>query len=585
MSIISHVSYSSSSDLENIITQNDGSPLYGEIEMFRRIYNDCSNNSYTWHFWHDLRLPVAVKHQREIQIDFLLICEKGVVIVEVKGGKIGIDQGLYYYEISRERTFMERSPFDQAQDYMYALINNKIIGASQLFLDTVCAFPHTRMEHTNANPTADQGYKLWSKLLQDNNSLSFAEFCLNVLEFDKNKKGWLRPDLTPDEVVIAIQTLLFNFENRTRNVYSEKGLEVILQRLNIDNLSTFNSLKKNERIFIEGGPGTGKTTIAKAYIEKYHTLRGLYLCWNRLLAAKIKNELWKAGLPNCRVEQFASYIFSLQIDNTNETISLEEISSGTGIEKLKKTLAGIRNQNDFTPFDYVIIDEGQDVLDKGAVPVLNSMTSITCDGLSSGRYLVFYDTEQGYDSENRRIKEIADIVALNGARFELDVNKRVPNNKEIISFAKLLLEGATPEELFEKIQIEKYDSTKIFFFDSAKQLIKHINAIKMKIKDNALNYSEFVILADSSTKHEQTSGQESLYDRIATIDGIKELTPTNICLNTCEIPFTSILSYKGLESKHVILIINDRVDINVLELYVGMTRAIIDLQLLILRRK
>ena len=161
----------------------------------------------------------------------------------------------------------------------------------------------------------------------------------------------------------------------------------------------------------------------------------------------------------------------------------------------------------------------------------------------------------------------------------------MPNNKEIISFAKLLLEGATPEELFEKIQIEKYDSTKIFFFDSAKQLIKHINAIKMKIKDNALNYSEFVILADSSTKHEQTSGQESLYDRIATIDGIKELTPTNICLNTCEIPFTSILSYKGLESKHVILIINDRVDINVLELYVGMTRAIIDLQLLILRRK
>jgi len=103
MPIISHVSYNNTSDLEAIITQNDGSPLYGEIEMFRRIYSDCSNSEYTWHFWHNLRLPVSVKNQNEIQIDFLLVSEKGVIIVEVKGGKIGIEQGLYYYEASRER--------------------------------------------------------------------------------------------------------------------------------------------------------------------------------------------------------------------------------------------------------------------------------------------------------------------------------------------------------------------------------------------------------------------------------------------------------------------------------------------------
>ena len=583
MPIIPHITYNCTSDLEAIITQSDGSPLYGEIEMFRRIYTDCAESKYTWHFWHNLRLPVSIKNQKEIQIDFLLVSEKGVVVVEVKGGKVGIEQGMYYYETSRERTFMDRSPFDQARDYMYALINNKVVSSSQLFIDTVCAFPHTRMEHTNANPNADLGYKLWSKIQQDDTSLTFDDFCISVLESDKSKNGWNRPDLNPQDVEVAIQSLLYNFADRSRNVYSERGMESILQRLNIDNLSTFSSLQKNERIFIEGGPGTGKTTIARAYIEKYHTLRGLYLCWNKLLEAKIRNELWRAGLPNCRVEQFASFLFSLQSQTASQNLSLEEISTGAANEKIEALFTALRSKTDFTPFDYVVIDEAQDVLDKGAIPLLNSLTSVTHNGVSSGRYLVFYDTEQGYNHEIRQIDEMADLVALNGARFVLDTNKRVPTNKEIVSFAQMLLDGETPDTLFQSIINENYASTQVFFFDGAKQLIKHINQIKKSIRENSRNWNDYVILADSTTKREQTSGNEKLYDRLATIEGIKELTPRNICQDTAEIPFTSMLAYKGLECKHVILVINGRVDISSLELYVGMTRAIMDIQLLVLK--
>lgn len=583
MPIISHVSYNNSCDLEAIITQNDGSPLYGEIEMFRRIYSDCSKSEYTWHFWHNLRLPVSVKNQNEIQIDFLLVSEKGVIVIEVKGGKIGIEQGLFYYEVSRERTYMERSPFDQARDYMYALINNRVISASQLFIDTVCAFPHTRMEHTNANPRTDLGYKLWSKFQHDDTTKSFADFCIEVLESDKKNNGWHRPDLQAQDVEIAIQSLLFNFDDRSRNVYSERGMEAILQRLNIDNLSTFNSLQKNERLFIEGGPGTGKTTIARAYIEKYHTLKGLYLCWNKLLEAKIKSELWQAGLPNCRVDQFASFIFSLQNPVLSDKLTLDEISSGVANDKLEILFSAIRKQPDFVPYDYVVIDEAQDVLDKGAIPLLNALTSVTKDGISTGRYLVFFDTEQGYNQESRQIDEIADLLALNGARFVLDTNKRVPTNKEIVSFAKQLLDGISAKELFQCIIKENYASTQVFIFDGAKQLIKHINQIKKEIREGSKNWNDYVILADSGTKKEQTTGNEKLYDRIATIEGIKELTARNICQDTSEIAFTSMLAYKGLECKHVILIINGRTEISTFELYVGMTRAIMDVQLLVLQ--
>lgn len=584
MPIINHTRYTDNSDLEAIITQADGSPLYGEIEMFKRIFADCNNSEYTWHFWHNLRLPVSIKNQTEIQIDFLLVCEAGVIIVEVKGGKVGIEQGFFYYEVSRERKFMDRSPFDQASDYMYALINNKIISSSQLFLSTVCAFPHTYMEHTSANPNADLGYKLWTRKQQDSSDCSFADFVIDILNSDKDKKGWRRPMLSSKEVEIAIQSLLFTFRDRSSNVYSERGMEAILERLNIDNLSAFQSLQKNDRLFIEGGPGTGKTTIAKAYIEKFHTLRGLYLCWNKLLEAKINKEIIGCGLTNCRVEQFASFVFSLQskVDN-GIVITLEELSEGRSLEKLSSLFNSIREQTDFVPYDYIIIDEAQDVLDKGAVQLLNSLTAVTHDGISSGRYLVFFDTEQGYNHQNRRIDEIADAVAQNGARFVLDVNKRVPTNKEIVSFAKSLLEGESAIELLDRINAENYDSVKTLYFNGAKSLIKHLNAVKAEIREGSRNWNDYVVLADSSTKHELVSESEMFYDRIATIDGIKELNVRNICSDTGELPFTSILSYKGLESKHVILVINGRQEVNQLELYIGMTRAIIDLQILILQ--
>lgn len=75
MPVVSH-DYKQIDQLESIIIHPDGTPLRGEIDMYRRIYSDCDASEYTWHFWHDLRLPIPTGNQSEVQIDFSLFVKR-----------------------------------------------------------------------------------------------------------------------------------------------------------------------------------------------------------------------------------------------------------------------------------------------------------------------------------------------------------------------------------------------------------------------------------------------------------------------------------------------------------------------------
>ena len=71
--------------LEQVISRHeDGTILQGEADMYKRIQEDCEKSSLHWYVWYDLSLPIAFAGQSEIQIDFLLICEKGAVVLKSK---------------------------------------------------------------------------------------------------------------------------------------------------------------------------------------------------------------------------------------------------------------------------------------------------------------------------------------------------------------------------------------------------------------------------------------------------------------------------------------------------------------------
>lgn len=94
--------------------------------------------------------------------------------------------------------------------------------------------------------------------------------------------------------------------------------------------------------------------MAKAFIKRHSGLKGLYLCWTGLLASKVRLDLDKERLSSCTVKTFNNYI--------KEITNIKSDNSQYDVYKLlSKELSKITKVD----YDYIIIDEAQDVIDKG----------------------------------------------------------------------------------------------------------------------------------------------------------------------------------------------------------------------------
>lgn len=568
------------SQLEQFIIKNDGSPLRGEIDMYRRIVYDCESSSILWHFWHDITLHIPSSKSGEIQIDFLLISELGVIVVEVKGGKIEIESGKYFFRNKEMLTMMERTPFKQAEDYQWALINNKVVNGEEIFIDHVCAFPHANLDRTSNNPAQDLSYKMWNKRMHDSDA-SFAEFCIDVLNEDKSRRHWYGRNLSLETLTSVVDSFAPTIKDPNR--YNQSSLKDILKWLDISNLDALDSLQRNHRIVIEGGPGTGKTTMAKAFVKKNKGLKGLYLCWTKLLAAHVKYVFQLEGLCNCTVDSYASYLFNI----SHGQISINELSLTKNLQDLESVIVKYLEKESY---DYVIIDEAQDVADKGMMSLLNELTSQQHSGLRTGRFLVFYDIEQGYNSGIRNLEATIETITHTAAHFTINGNKRVPTNIEIVRYANELIQIRQNDlaSFWMKVNSDEC-ACKIHFIDDTKILTRAIKQRRKELSSSSLERS--TILVHSDLLYPFQKEQDSVYDRLTYSDSVVELSPENISRPMGRsIGITSILKYKGLENDNILLVIpanpiKSTFENFLFEIYVGMTRAIMNLYIYIIKNQ
>lgn len=563
--------------LETIIVDNDGKSLHGEIDVYRRLNEDLGKSNIEWDVWHDVNLPEHSDNfnyykKTKTQIDFLILCKFGILVLEVKGGAISVKDNSFYYG-RNFNDLMKQNPFKQAEGQKNTLkdkILNNIKGC--LFAEAV-AFPH--VDYAFEYKLIDKKL-LWTKKVESDYDYSIAKFIENVFSYTKEnhkKHNRIYKDLSIQEYssIKRILSPIIGDKNKFNTINT-------LEWLGVQNVEILDGLDKNSRIMLEGPPGTGKTTIAKAFIDKQQNKTGIYLCWNNLLMNYTKSILTERQLSS-NIEVTTFFRFFQKLNSNIEYNLLSSLSEDDFYTLVKETIQRMEREESLKPYDFIVIDEAQDLFDRGLDLFLNKFSGFNGQGLTNGNSLVLYDIDQSYSSSGRNVTEIADLMSDYFSHFKLNDVKRSAQNPDIRRLSSEVLDE--PKIINKEDFKDIYSSIKVVnhgnLLDVKKHIVKNI-LTPIRETDSSLKGQDCVILIESTFLRGIYKNGEDLRELLI-IKDVEELIESNVGDSANKLRFSSILKFKGLEKKNVFLVISEPSELNKYEIFVGITRAMLNVEI------
>lgn len=552
--------------LEKIILHENGKPLEGEINVYRRLFNELKDFHEDFFIWHDLKLATHSDTRNpynkiEAQIDFLLVCRKGICVIEVKGEQVEFHNSEFNFKHQGELQLMKQNPIKQAEGYKFTL-KEKVLQkySKKLFID-VCIFPFTKIDFSQNNNLF--GETIYS-YIQEERGQSITEFIENKFISTKfkleSKYNFEFEELNNNDFNEIRKILSPTLADKNKFINNKETHEW----LGLKNFEIFDGLSKNPRILIEGIPGCGKTTFALGYADQKRHLKGLYLCWNRLLKTQISARVKKRNLINLEVNTYFTFLKELGINNLSIDDSIEDFRN----KVLNFFTLKFDNQ-----YDYIIIDEGQDIINRGVEILLDRLTG-KGSGLNNGNLLFLCDSEQAYSISDENISDDIDLLGMYFSHFQMNNSNRSVNNPNIRQFAKIILEDI--HQINSQNITDLYPNMVMKFpsFKKAKnQMVKDfLNPIRDPY--NSLRGKDCVLLIESSLLVE--GNIEELY-----MNDCEELTDLNVTDTSNLLRYTSPLKFKGLEKENVALIVKQPSAVTQQEIYVGVTRAMSNLKIYI----
>ena len=345
-----------------------------------------------WTAYHSLNLSEHA-YKRWAEIDFLLVGTKGIFVLEVKGGGVTLEDGIWYSQNRHGvKHRLNESPYQQAMSSMYALIkllkrkeglphlDKNVFGWGVIFPD-LKDWSHTSPEHPR---------EVVADLSDMHNPESLGRYLKNLIAYwnGKNRRPVTLSGSKLADLRNAIRPDVDRYPPMTLQI---SKVEERLLALTQEQYERLDIIEANRQTIVSGGAGTGKTFLVMQLARRE-------LAAGRSPLVVVSNPV------------LAAWLRKMEPDRR------------IGIESFHPEFMA------HDEFDVLLVDEGQDLLNLEDIAVLSDHIK---GGLDEGRWHWFMD-----ENNQAGIMGTYDPEALQLLQGKLGVTRvplrqNVRNTKEI----------------------------------------------------------------------------------------------------------------------------------------------------------
>lgn len=478
---------------------------------------------------HSLRLPVHAR-KRSTEADFVIVGPLGVLVLEVKGGRVMRRTGEWMFVDRNDReTISYEGPFAQAEGAMHSLrrrlgdllgeeaLRRVIFGFAVVTPD--CSIATSDVEWEDAVYIDGKG------------STSPAVLGKGLRRASSHWREKVDPKadaLTRESIAEIVGACRPDFEGVRSLAVSIAGANEEMLRLTERQLVALDHVAEWDRVIIEGPAGTGKTVLG---VE----------------AARRSSESGKRTLLTVRSPVLAA--------------SMRSALPPDVIVAPHRTLVSVREK-----VDVLICDEAQDVMTEADLIVLDSLLE---DGVEGGAWTLLADTVGQRGVLGGLDDEVYALLKSYAEGRPLSLNQNIRNTRAVVDETRLVtgIKGA-------RSAVESPGRLRTHFVATPEEEAAVIRATVRELRRESVEDSSVTLLTPSGAGRFLDHLPREFRQAVVTVGvGSAMSWPTR------GISLASIADFKGMEND--VIIICDLWDIDLSRdatvLYTAMTRPRVEL--------